>query len=105
MRRNRQAVVLALALASAPLTMAYAGDDPPASATANISENVRVASAAAKREVHLVGAAAKKVAHEVADATKEGAHEIKAAAKDVAAKTKMSIKDATDNHPDRKPAQ
>jgi hypothetical protein len=107
--------MLAFALASAPLRMVYAADAPVASTTANISENMRVASAAAKREAILVEAAlkqdtekvkigAKKVAHEVADATKEGAHAVKVAAKDVAAKTKTSIKDATDSHPDGKPA-
>ena len=104
MPKNRYFIHLVVVLAAATVSVAYATDDAPTSVAANISGNVEIAAAAAKRDAKVVDAAvkkgadkvgveAKKVAHEVAVATKKGAHVIKVAAKDVAAKTRPSVGD------------
>jgi hypothetical protein len=114
MPKNRSFIHLVVALATATVSVAYATDDPPTSAEANISGNVKIAAAAAKRDAKVVetavkegaekvGVEAKKVAHVVTDATKKGAHEVKVAAKDVAAKTRTSVGDTADL--ERRPPQ
>ncbi len=103
MSMKRYATIVSLAIAaSAPAAIGYAADDPSASTEAHISESMKAAGTAAKRDANVVVAAvkedaekigvqAKKAAHEVADATKKGAHEIKEVARDIAAKTKAAV--------------
>ncbi len=115
MPKNRYHLSLFLALATAMASAAYATEDPPTSVEANISGNVKIAAAAAKRDAKVVQAAvkegagkvgveAKTVAHQVANATKIGVHEVSVAAKEAAAKTKAAEK-SNPVEAEKKPAQ
>jgi hypothetical protein len=115
MRKSRYPLSLFLALATAIASAGHATEDPPASVEANISGNVKIAAAAAKRDAKVVkavveegagkvGVEAKTVAHQVANATKIGVHEVSVAAKEVAVKTKAAEK-SNPVEAEKKPAQ
>ena len=116
MQKNPRAMIVSLLLVSGYAVAAIAADDPPESTGANVSEHLKAAAAAAKRDAKVVGSAvkegaqkvgveAKKVAHTVADSAKKGAHEVTTATKDVVAKSKAALKSDKADRSEKKPAQ
>jgi phage terminase large subunit-like protein len=122
--KTRYVFGVMLSLASAPVSIVHAADDPPADATATVSADAKTVGAAIQRDAKVVAHAAKEgaqkvavaakgVADTVAVATKHGAQEVAAAAKRGAEKTKAVVKPVKtekadhkpSNNPDNKPAQ